>query len=578
MVKKKNNKKKKTKFNFKDFFANWSKKSPKLNKLDWLVIGVLVVFYAIIAFYNLGTLNTPKTYYQFNNIDDEIGVELSGVSQDISIIRYYTGPETGIFSVIASTDGETYKEIATLEQKSVFAWEDLEIDNSFKYLKFISKTVGGYIGEIQLYNKYGEKVKVLASDDQSALIVDETNTVPAHISYLNSAYFDEIYFARSAYEYVNGIDTIEWVHPPLGKLIMAIPILIFGMSTFSYRLMGVIAGILMIPVIYIMAKRIFKKTKWATLAGILMTFDCFHFAQTRMGTVDGFLVLFIMLSALFMYQYIDLDKDAKLSKKLKNLFLSGLFIGLSISVKWTGLYAGLALALVFFGHLIYKRVVKKEKDKDIIKVILSCFVFFGLIPIIIYVLGYILFPTVYNYEVNSISGIINQIKDMYSYHSGLSETHDFSSYWYTWPIMYKPVWYYVGYIGGNIKSTIVGIGNPIIWWCGALASIFVLIMALLKRKKEYLFILLFIACTWLPYLFIGRDMFMYHYFPTLPFVMLAIVAFIRWLTHKIKSNMIYILYIIAVIFFFLVFYPVISGMLTTSDYINSLKWLSSWIF
>lgn len=334
----------------------------------------------------------------------------------------------------------------------------------------------------------------------------------------------------------------------------------------------------MIPVIYVLAKRIFKRSKWATLAGILMTFDCFHFVQTRMSTVDSFLVLFIMLSALFMYQYIDLDEKAKLKEKLKNLFLSGLFIGLSISVKWTGLYAGLALALIFFGYLIYKRVVKKEKNKDLLKIILSCVVFFGLVPIIIYILSYILFPNVAGYYDNSISGIINQIKDMYTYHSGLTETHDFSSNWYTWPIMYKPVWYYVGYIGGNIKSTIVGIGNPIIWWCGALASIFVLIMSVLKRNKKHLFILLFILCTWLPYLFIGRDMFMYHYFPTLPFVMLAIVAFINWITGKIKSNMIYILYIIAVIFFFFAFYPVISGMLTTTDYIDSLKWLSSWIF
>ena len=55
-----------------------------------------------------------------------------------------------------------------------------------------------------------------------------------------------------------------------------------------------------------------------------------------------------MLSALFMYQYISLDEKANLKVKFKNLFLSGLFIGLSIATKWTGLYAGLALAIVFF--------------------------------------------------------------------------------------------------------------------------------------------------------------------------------------------------------------------------------------
>ena len=560
------------------FWASLSDNTAKLSRKDFIILGILVVFYLIISFYHLGTLNSPKTYYNFKTEGEVVSVYLSNGSQDISKIRYYTGAETGTFSVIASNDGDTYQEIATLEEKSVFAWEDLEVDTNFKYLKFVSKTDGSYIGEIQLYNKYGEKVLAQAMDEQSMVLVDEMDTVPAQISYLNSTYFDEIYFARSAYEYIHGINAMEWVHPPLGKLIMALPILLFGMSTFSYRLMGTLAGVIMIPVIYILAKRIFKNRKWDSLAGILMTFDCFHFAQTRMGTVDSFLVLFIMLSVLFMYQYIDLDSNAKLKTRLLNLFLSGLFIGCAISTKWTGLYAGLGLAIVFFTNLVYKNVVKKEKDKNLLEIIISCCFFFIVIPITIYILGYLLFPNVVNYHNNSISGILKQISDMYYYHSQLTETHPFQSAWYTWPIMYKPVWYYVGYYGGNIKSTIVGIGNPVIWWSGILAFVYVLISAIKTRKKELLFILVFVLCNFLPYVFIGRAMFMYHYFPTLPFIMLAIVAFIKWITEKINNNNVYIYYTILVIFTFMIFYPVISGMLTTSDYIDSLKWLSSWIF
>ena len=253
---------------------------------------------------------------------------------------------------IIKVDGKTYKEVGTINQQSVFAWEDYEIDTSFKYIKFVSKKSNTYLGEVQLYDKYGEKILTKASDDQSGVIIDELETVPVQISHLNSTYFDEIYFARSAYEYIHGIDTMEWVHPPLGKLIMTLPILLLGMNTFAYRLMGVLAGVAMIPVIYILAKRIFKNRKWAILAGILMTFDSFHFAQTRLGTVDSFLVLFIMLSALFMYQYTELDKKEALKKKLINLGLSGLFMGLAIATKWTGLYAGLALAITFFVDLL----------------------------------------------------------------------------------------------------------------------------------------------------------------------------------------------------------------------------------
>lgn len=623
------------------FLRKVNDNTSKLNRIDLVILGILMLFYTVISFWNLGTLQNPQTFYQFMIEGEEASVEIPGVVQYISKVRYYTGPETGTFSIMVSSDGETYREIAVLEEKSVFAWEDLELGTDIKKMKFVAKTPGSYLGEIQLYDKYGEKVLVKASDDQSIVIADESNTVPAKISNLNSSYFDEIYFARSAYEYVNGIKTMEWVHPPLGKLIMAIPILLFGMNTFSYRLMGALAGLAMIPVLYILAKRIFKSCKWATLAGILMTFDCFHFAQTRIATVDSFLVLFIMLSALFMYQYISLDKLEPLKKKIKNLALSGLFMGCAISTKWTGLYAGLSLAIIFFVDLLYKYTDKRKKkdsnqtiesvlyllftlgivpiivyylalffatmslattlvilyyvialfiaiilliikllkkDKSLWKLFASCIIFFIVVPIIIYVLGYLLFPTVYNYSDNSILGIINQIKDMYKYHSTLTEGHEFSSAWYTWPAMIKPVWYYIGYYGGNIKATIVGIGNPAIWWFGIVAMIFALLKTIFNKCKNNWFIIVFIACTWLPYIFIDRAMFMYHFFPTLPFVMLAIVSLVKWITAKLKNNGFYIFYIAVVILLFVIFYPVISGMVTTSDYINSVKWLSSWIF
>lgn len=552
--------------------------SRKLGKIDWLIIGIMVVVYSVISFINLGSFTNPQTFLEFQYSGEEASFTLAE-AKEVSHIRMYSGPEVGSYDIFISSDGNNYEQATTVTQTSVFAWNDFQIDKSFQYLKIISKNEGSYIGEIQLYDNYGNKIELTAESETAKLLVDEKDTVPATISYLNSTYFDEIYFARSAYEYVHGIPTVEWVHPPLGKLIMAIPVLLFGMSTFAYRLMGNIAGILMIPVIYALAKNIFKNRKWAILAGLLMMFDCFHFAQTRMGTVDSFLVLFIMLSALFMYKYIVLENDAKLKTKLVNLFLSGLFIGCAIATKWTGLYAGLALAIVFFANMIYRNVGKhKEKDKDLGKIILACFVFFVGIPLLIYVLSYLLFPVVYPGKVEGISGLIKQTQDMYTYHSTLEATHPFTSEWYTWPAMIKPVWYYVGYFGGDMKGTIVGIGNPAIWWFGIIASIFVLIMALLRRKREDWFILVFILATWLPYVFIGRIMFMYHYFPTLPFIMLAIVALIKFITEKIRNNSVYLFYVGVVILLFTYFYPVISGMITSDKYIETIRWLSTWYF
>ena len=627
---------------FRAFFKNLSDDTSKLNKMDVKIMAILVIFYSLFALFNLGTTKAPQTYYKFNYSGEDVGLELDTVAQNVSKIVYYTGAETGKFMIMTSNDGSEYHNLKTFATTSVFSWEEQEINAEFKYIKFIAEDVDSYLGDVQLYDTYGQRIKTKATDDQSKVIIDELNTVPSQISYKNSAYFDEVYFARSAWEYVHGVDTMEWTHPPLGKLIIALPVLLFGFSPFTYRIMGALAGVAMIPVIYILAKRLFKNRKWALLAGLLMTFDNFHFAHTRMATVDSFLVLFILLSVLFMKQYLDLDDEESFKKKRRNLLLSGLFIGCAVTTKWTGLYAMLGLAIVFFVHLFKKYEDKRKtkinynkaskmtllalvilslipiagyygmlawkdsttattaifwyylavcvislliilkklmnKDKKLKSTFVVCAIAFVVMPIAIYILSYELFPHVYGYTVNSIKGIIHQAVEMYKYHSTLTERHAFESTWYQWPIMYKPVWYYVGYYGGNLKGTIVGIGNPIIWWFGILASLYVLIKTIIKRESHNFFILVFILCTFVPYIFIGRAMFMYHYFPTLPFIMLAIVSLVKWITEKIKSNSFYIFYVALVIVIFFVFYPIVSGMITTSDYINALKWLSSWVF
>ncbi len=368
--------------------------SPKLNKLDFIILGVLIVIYSVFAFYNLGSFKTPQTYYHFVNEGENIDLELASTVEKVSKVRYFAGPETGKYTILVSNDGENYTSIKTFESKSTFAWEDVEIDDSFKFISFMSDTPNSYLGEVQLYDQYGDKVLTKVTSQQSSVLIDEQNKVPVKISYLNSTYFDEIYFATSAYQYTHGLNAMEWVHPPLGKLIMAVPVLLFGMYTFTYRFMGAVAGILMIAVTYILAKRLFKNSKWATVAGMLMAFDNFHFAQTRMGTVDSFLVLFILLSVLFMKDYIDLDKEETFKKKASKLLLSGFFIGCAIATKWTGLYAALGLAIIFFASL-FKQYEDKRKTKVNSQKSRTYFVFgLGLLTIIPIAIYYISLATV----------------------------------------------------------------------------------------------------------------------------------------------------------------------------------------
>ncbi|MBQ1274421.1 MAG: phospholipid carrier-dependent glycosyltransferase, partial [Cellulosilyticum sp.] len=266
---------------------NSSKGEYRLTAVDGWRIIVILILYGILSFFHLGSMEGPQTFWYPEEGINSVVFDLEEI-QEISYLRQITGARFGTFYITASDDNINYSEIGILEQDKVFAWQDMELNAVGRYIKLTSGEKIGSIGEIAFFNSNGQKIKAKGMDAISELLVDEQNVVPDEISYMNTTYFDEIYHARTAYEYAHGMKIYEWTHPPLGKLIMSIPIRLFGMTPFNYRVMGNLAGLLMLVVIYIFAKRMFKSTRHATLAMVLFAVDGMHFVQTRIGTVDSY--------------------------------------------------------------------------------------------------------------------------------------------------------------------------------------------------------------------------------------------------------------------------------------------------
>jgi dolichyl-phosphate-mannose--protein O-mannosyl transferase len=556
------------------------KKKDTLDQTDLVWVGLIVLIYGIVSFINLGSIKNPKTFWETGSEGENAVVSLAD-KQNVSKLRYYTGPRFGTYELYGSEDNVTFNYIGELKESKVFAWEDILINQSLRYLSFKARESDSFIGEVSLYNEQGEKLAIDFATDNANRLVDESQEVPEEISYLNSTYFDEIYHARTAYEHLVKREAYEWTHPPLGKLIMSIPIYFFGMNPFAYRLMGNVAGIGMLIIIYILAKRLFGETQYAVLAAVLLATDGMHFVQTRIATVDSFLVLFLMLSYLFMYQYIRCEDNGDLSKKLICLFLSGIFIGAAIATKWNGVYGAVGLAVIFFMNF-YKRCRNKYHNyiwkKQIATIIMSCFIFFVVIPLGIYLLSYKPF---FEVEFNSnqpFREFIELQKRMYHYHADLEATHPFSSPWYLWPLDIKPVWYYKGEVAEGFISTIVAFGNPVVWWSGVIGSLYLIKRVLQYREQEDQYVLTGILALYLPYAFIPRIMFLYHYFPIVPFMILALVRLIQDVNEPAQKSCIVNIYKMIAVVSFIFFYPIYSGMRIPVDYAVLTRWLPVWQF
>ncbi len=546
-------------------------------KKSTIVFLIILVAYTVLSFYKLGSMKNPQTYFNLKDTEQLIYVLPDNTIP--SRMMFYSGndlPYISIFLTNDINDLNSYKYDSSYDSVYVFAWHDVSFNyekEPYKYVVLQSYWDTTTLGELKIYDQNDNEIKLEPLHENEKVLLDEQDTVPEEFSYYNSSYFDEVYFPRAAYEIMNDLPIYESVHPPLGKLIISIPISILGVTPFAYRLMGNIAGILMLVVIYAIAKELFKKESFALFAMAIMALDGMHFVQTRIGTVDTFLVLFLMTSFLFFIKYIKIPKEAEMKKKVIPLLLSGTFWGMAMSTKWTAAFVGLGMGIIYLVDYCLKY------KKCNIKLLLFSVLSFVIIPIVIYILSYIPVMLNPNEGIYDVKSFLEYQNGIYQYHSQLTEGHPFSSPWYTWPYIGKPLWFYCSNFENGTYGTIACMGNPAIWWLSIATAVATLIYSAFKKNKEGAMLVVMILATWLPYFFIGRVMFIYHYFITLPFMMLSIVFIVSRLVEW-KKQFKYIIPILCMIFlgFFIYFYPVYSGMPVSHDYIEQTKWFDEWIY
>lgn len=546
-------------------------KIPKLRLKETSIVGCIMIIYSVIAFVNLGDFEAPSSYAV---MEKGTGVTIEFEPDVVSEILIYPGANEIEETLEVIGYNANVKILETKLSGDVFKWNSIAVDAEINEIAFFAEENLDII-EVAVKNIDGDIIPI-----RSGLLElsDEQDMVPHSVSYRNGTYFDEIYHARTAYEFLEGKPVYEWTHPPLGKVFISLGIKLFGMTPFGWRIAGTLFGILMIPVMYILSKKIFKSAFISIVATVLLTFDFMHFSQTRIATIDVYVTFFIMLMYLFMYRYYAADFDnTSILKRFKYLLLSGISFGLAVACKWTAVYACLGLSVVFFIKIITEfKNRKKAFLGEFIKTGFFSVAAFILIPLLIYTLSYI--PYLLANGDFSFSAILENQQSMFSYHAEtvVNSTHPYSSKWYEWPIIYRPIWYYSGDLGGGIKEGISAFGNPIVWWTGILAFVMCIYYAFKKDRNAVFIVIGYLSCM-LPWVFVERTTYIYHYFPCVPFVIIMICIVLDKLQGKTRIYTGAGICALAIILFIL-FYPVISGASVSEIYvIKVLKWFSSWV-
>jgi dolichyl-phosphate-mannose-protein mannosyltransferase len=371
-----------------------------------------------------------------------------------------------------------------------------------------------------------------------------------NLSKPDKEYFDEVYHAFTAklmlqadpkaWEWWNPNPegfAYEWTHPPVAKLGMELGMKVFGENSFGWRIPGALLGTATVFLVYLLAKYVFNDELIALLSASAFSLDGLPLVASRIGMNDAYLLFFVLLS---LYLYL---KDRN--------FLSALFWGFAIASKWSCIWS---VPIFVVSHFVFKK-----------KFNLS-YLWFLFLPPLVYIASYTqMFLTGHGFDI-----FIGVQKQMWWYHTRLRATHTYSSLWWSWPVMARPVWLYTNSLSETRVSNIYFMGNPIIFWAGFTALAYSAYYALVKRAKKLGWVIFSYLVFFTPWALSPRIMFLYHYLPSIPFLCIA-------LAYWLRKNLKYAPYFLALsLIVFVYFYPHFIGITVPKSLDNSYYWFESW--
>ncbi|PZR08641.1 MAG: hypothetical protein DI536_24365 [Archangium gephyra] len=370
------------------------------------------------------------------------------------------------------------------------------------------------------------------------------------LSFPGQMMFDELHFVENARNYLAGKP--DWNdHPPLGKLILAASIRLFGDQSLAWRLPLLVAGLLTIALAGVAVARLFKDVRTGVLAAALIAADGFFISYSRAGLLDGFLVACAAAALLIV----------TLRWTLLTAVALGLVCGVACSIKFSGvsLVATSMVALLLLRDVSWRMRVGSAALISVVTVLVY-FVVFGL-----------------GLSLTGKSGappsVVTETLGLLKHHAAAtSMTHPFTSAWPTWFLPTRPIIMGVFREGGGLR-TLTTLGNLAVWWPAMVlaASLTGLVAwrgvgATLQARegaswgpgafldahgREVLLLgagaLLFVA----PWMLSRRDSYIYHFLPAYLFFTVLLGAYVGWVARTRRSAA---LVFVAVVLVVLAFY------------------------
>ena len=370
--------------------------------------------------------------------------------------------------------------------------------------------------------------------------------------------FDEIYYVKDAYslwrlgyegswkdnadaafaigDFSKLTDNAAYVvHPQLGKWLIGAGMEVFGpASPFGWRIMPAIAGILTVMLLARLTMRLTRSPLLAGLAGLFLAIDGVALTESRIGLLDVFIGFFATVTLYCLVRDREWSR-ARLARKMAGtrpgaraphatfrfwLLAAGIALGLTCSIKWSGLYlvAASGIVVVTWDTLALRRVRARawflegtvaQGVSDFLHMVPAAVAVYvacwwswfthpgaymhgwaesqlkhgGSVPVP-WLPGHVNDSVLYN-----INDFIAYHQRTYEFHVGLAAAHPYQSKPSGWLLQTRPTsffWQEKAQVpqtcwDGECIQAITSIGNIVIWWSAVVALVAVIIIGVKNR-------------------------------------------------------------------------------------------------
>jgi dolichyl-phosphate-mannose-protein mannosyltransferase len=319
-------------------------------------------------------------------------------------------------------------------------------------------------------------------------------------------------------------------HPPFAGEVVALSMKLLGDNSLSWRLANASLGTAIVAITYLLGRRMFNSRLAGAMAAGFILCDGLFLVDSRLALWEIFYLTFASIAYLMLFRF---AQSVDPFSRRRSLVGMGLALGLALGSK---LGIPVVTSMLTLGATMFVVAVSPRTGDSVVndrraipyREMLSIMALVGGLSALVYLA---VFMPIYWF--GWWHGIGDQIVYYQAEYRNQTQAfhgnpHHYSSPWWSWPLMLRPIRYYMPQefivSATGAFPSIRGIGNPILWW-GALMSMVLIARQSVTRKNVVLAFLvagyLLYLAMWIP---IRRFQFIYYYMPALYLGFLALAA------------------------------------------------------